>query len=737
MAQELSDAAGGVMPPTAAVVTVVRSAVDAPDDDSPELQAERALVAQWAEKLKRAQKCDKEVRKEWAKWRKYAAGKPADPNDGEWLVSTNLIEATIEGLLPNLYARDPDVSVTAADAVDPASYPQVRKFAKSVQTVVSRLIWDAKLKSRMQRMIRSAMVVSVGWLKVAMQLDTVRDPIIERRIADLQDQMQRIGVLADTLTDDAASVEQQDAAKAELQAQIVALQEKVEVLKATGLVVDTVSADDVVVDDELRELADYAYAGWIAQRIWYTPEGAKAEFGLDDDAIRSASSYPRRATGSDEDGDRGRVMQQGKAAQSFLAAWEIWDRRANTVFTLIDGMKTWARAPYPPSPSGRRFYPFFLLAFHWQPDERYPQGDVEMWHKLQDEYSRTRSQYAVQRRRTKPARVFNKRALSVEDAKKLFDPETNEGVGVDPLEGGDVRALVGIIPTPPIDGALYDTSAIRFDLEQLSGLGDAQRSAMVKAKTATEASIIANSSASRLSVRQDAIEDVLEEICLYTAELALQSMTPEDATKYAGAGVVWPKLPPEQIHTLLDISIRSGSTGKPNQVAEQQAWTQVGPQLWQAVSTVYMAMKSGDTGLVEAQKTLLQMTLDKFGLKRDVNEIVPQQVPQTPPPGTQPPPPDAKQDDVLVRSAIETIDEARAKHGLPSLPGNLGAVPLVYTKNGAVPLSLAIANGAGVPQEVQPPAPAVPPPQALMQHVIPAPLPQNVVPMTGAMPPNQ
>jgi hypothetical protein len=562
MAQEPSDPSASNSVPTAAVVTVVRNAVDAPDDDLPEQQAERALLAQWTQKLKRAQKCDAEVRKDWKRWRKYAAGKPIDPKEGEWLVSTNLIEATIEGLLPNLYARDPDVSVTAADAVNPANYPRIREFAKSVQTVVSRLIWDAHLKSRMQRMIRSAMVVSVGWLKVAMQLDQVRDPIIERRIADLQDQMKRIGVLADTLTDDAASVEQQDAARAELEAQIAALQDKVEVMRATGLVVDTVSADDIVVDDELRELADYAYAGWIAQRVWYTPEGAKAEFGLDDEALRCASTFPRRSV--DDEGEHGSVVQQSKNQQAFLAAWEIWDKGANTVFTLIEGMKTWARAPYPPSPAGRRFYPFFLLAFHWQVDERYPQSDVDMWHKLQDEYSRTRSQYAVQRRRTKPARWFNKRAVSDEDAKKLFDPEINEAVGIDPLEGTSVEGMVGITPNPTIDAALYDTSAIRFDLEQLSGLGDAQRSAMVKAKTATEASIIANSSSSRLSVRQDAIEDVLEEICLYVSELALQSMSTEDAAKYAGAGVVWPQLPLEQIHTLLDISIRSGSTGKPN-----------------------------------------------------------------------------------------------------------------------------------------------------------------------------
>jgi hypothetical protein len=137
-------------------------------------------------------------------------------------------------------------------------------------------------------------------------------------------------------------------------------------------------------------------------------------------------------------------------------------------------------------------------------------------------------------------------------------------------------------------------------------------------------------------------------------------------------------------------------------------------------------MKSGDTALVESYKTLLQMTLDRFGLKRDVNEIVPQQPPQ-PPPGAQPPPPDTKQDDVAIRNGSMTIDESRATRGLPPLPGNLGAVPLVYTKNGAMPLSAAIANGTPIPQEVVPSAPM--PGQ-------PAQLPPTVAPLAPTQPMN-
>lgn len=611
-----------------ASLAVVTVAVETPDEQTAEQREEEALVKQWAGRLERARKVDKPRRDDFDKWRRYAAGE-TQKGKAPWLVDTNLIEATIEGLMPGIYARDPEIEVTPSDAVDESTYPQVRAFAKTVRIVVQRLLWDARLKGRMRRSIRSVMTTGIGVLKVTMQLDSERDPEIERRINSLTDNLRRIDYLVREQSDDTMSPEALEAQRAELQAQLAALQEKVEVMVARGLVVDVVSTDNLQVDDELPELADYDMANWIAARRWYTAEGAMEQFGLTRDQLRGATAY---ALPSD-DGDGHAVAMHGRedvlGAPSRMACWEIWDKRSTTVYTMIEGIKQWVRAPFPPSPAGRRFYPFFLLAFHWQDSRRWPLVPVQMWHKLQDEYSRTRSGYALHRKRAKPARIGDKAVFSVEDARKVANPDTNELVLVDRLnKDRPLQDAVGTLDYPKVDPGLYETGAVRADLEQVSGLSDAGRSAVVQTKTATEASILASSTVSRSGVKQDDVEDQIEELACYVAELALQCMTPEDARRYAGGGAVWPQLSLEQIHTLLDINVRVGSSGTPNQAQDRQTWTMLAPQIWQGITQIYQARGAGQVELADALTALLRITLEKFDIKVDINELVPSMAPQ-------------------------------------------------------------------------------------------------------------
>ena len=63
---------------------------------------------------------------------------------------------------------------------------------------------------------------------------------------------------------------------------------------------------------------------------------------------------------------------------------------------------------------------------------------------------------------------------------------------------------------PPIDPAVYDTSAVRVDWEMVTGLQDASRASVVKPKTATEANILQQSLSGRISEFRDQVEDFLQ-----------------------------------------------------------------------------------------------------------------------------------------------------------------------------------------------------------------------------------
>lgn len=610
-----------------AAVAVVDDAISTGDDADTQARIdEEALVKVWQGKVRRARKADKHVRDELDKWRRYNRGEP-QKGKAEWLVDTNLIEATIEGLLPSIYAKDPEIEIAPSEAVDPSDYPVVRQFAKTLAVVVRRLLWDAQLKKRMQRAVRSVFPTGVGTLKVTMQLDSERDPEIEREINSLTENLRHIDFLVRDMGDPTGSPELHDAKRAELQGAIEALQAKVEVMVARGLVIDLVVTDDLQVDDELRELADYTNANWIAQRVWYTPERAMEKFGFTREQLAGATIYRNQTDDAGPEGGDARFdTTDGAQNIGWLACWEIWNKPSTIIYTMIEGLKQWARAPFPPTPCGRRFYPFFILAFHWQENTRWPLIPIKNWHKLQDEYARTRSSFALHRKNAKPSRVADKDAFSPEDAKKVSNPDTNELVLVDRIDKTrPISECVGVLDYPQVDMGLYDTGAIRADLEQVSGLSDAGRSAVTKAKTATEASIVAGGDAGRSSLKQDDVEDICEEIAVYVAELALQSMTLQDAQKYAGQGAVWPRLELEQIHTLLDINVRAGSSGKPNQVQEQQTWATLGPQFVQLLTLIFQARQANNFPLADSLTTMLKITLDKFDIKIDINELVPKQ----------------------------------------------------------------------------------------------------------------
>lgn len=662
---------------------------------------EKALVCKWRDLIEQACEDAKEKRKEWKKWRDYVAGSKRK----NWKVDTNLIQSTISALLPHIYARDPDIQIRPKEQAQSQSYRMLRAFSRTAEIVVQSTLERANLKYNIKRQIRGQMTCGLGWVKVSPQIVRSKDPIIERRIADVTDNLERIAYLIRQQHAQGVSSEELEANQSELQNQIQALQAQVEVDTAEGMVIDYTLADDMVVDPALRNLEDYRFADWMAQRIWYTYEGAQATFSLTDAQMVGAKTYSmgtEQVTGDVVIDQGPPTTQQNYGTQHtsgkrWVAVWEIWDKRSSTVLTWVEGMETWARPPMPPVPSSERFYPFFMYAQHWVDGQRWPMSDVEMWHKLQDEFASRNSKRSKHVERSMPARIANKSTFDPKDAAKIQDAALQELVLVDIPPSVPVQNAIGTLLYAPIDEALYETQDILQQLEQVSGLQDANRGAVTKTKTATEAQIMQAGLATRITERQDVIEDMIAEIALYVLEIGLSGFSPQYVATLAGQGAMWPQLSKADIFGGLDVSIRAGSTGKPNLAQEQQAWATLLPIIKETATQVVQMRATGQHGLADTMLALLKETVRRSDDRLDVDQFIP---PPAPPP---PPVPVAKDDDIQIRNGSMTIDEARQHRGLPPLPGNLGAVPLVYTKNGAIPLSTAIAQGTPVPSEIVPP----------------------------------
>src|SRR5690606_22311688 len=85
--------------------------------------------------------------------------------------------------------------VRPSPSADQAQKKEYSKLAETLEIMVSRLFHDAGLKSIAKRWVRGSMTVGIGWIKAAMQTRTERDPLMETKINDLKDNLQRIEAL--------------------------------------------------------------------------------------------------------------------------------------------------------------------------------------------------------------------------------------------------------------------------------------------------------------------------------------------------------------------------------------------------------------------------------------------------------------------------------------------------------------------------------------------------------------
>lgn len=546
-------------------------------------------------------------------------------------VRANLILGIIQTLVPLYYAKDPEIDVAPEEQVVDQSYAAMETFCTTLRIVLNRLfVRDGALKKRVTRAIPSAMTAGVAWLKLAYQRDYWQDPIILNRIADAQDNLARIQSLGENIDERQDS----EAREAELAHQIEALQGQVEVLLEEGLVIDFVpDADILVLDESLTTFSEYPQARAIAHRIVMTVSDFEDRFGKKPTGAKYAD---KRQAKDNKSGGGKRDREQ------FVMVYEIWDRRAQTVYTIEFGAKEWAREPYRLERNGRRFYPFFAIFWNEVDGAFYPVPDVEQWTGLQDEYNAMRTQLADARREGRPGFVYRKGGtLTDEDLSNIANRPSGGLVGVttsgvDTPLGNELVAY----PAAKIDPVAYDATPVLRDIEQVSGASDASRASIQKAKTATEAEIQAQGMQSRTSFRQDMLEGYLTEMAEYAAQILLQELAEPMVERIAGPGYVWPTLPKDDIFDLIKVEIRAGSLGKPNRMQEREQWVQLAPQLISFMQQVLAFRQAGLNEQAEGVIELLRETLKRFDERIDIGKFFPPlpMLPQIPGmPGSVPP----------------------------------------------------------------------------------------------------
>ncbi|MCG3134262.1 MAG: hypothetical protein HMLKMBBP_01555 [Planctomycetes bacterium] len=564
------------------------------------------------------------------RWREYVSG--AQHEDGlPGLVRTNIIFVNQATILPRTYAKNPELAIAPSQSVDPARYQAVKGFAESLRMVLDRMfIRDARLKKRMKAGLRSIMTTGEMWLKLLYTRDFTADPVVLARLQDTQDNIARLKMLAEKLTDP-QSIEENELTRSQLQQQMAALQQNVEVIAAEGFALDNVPTEDMLIlDPTIVNFDYYVEARRLCQSFWFTPEEYEEEFGS-----ITAGTKGNQPTlfGTMEPGQQGGSVKSvsGKNPQrNFIRVREVWDKAQLTVYTFADGCREYCREPYSPNKLGERWYPFFRHGWNLLDGTVEPLSDCALQIELQDEYNRTRTHYAQDREDTKPLKIIRKGGqLTPEDVERIQKAPRNSWVPVEGQGGRPLSDDVAELKGASLDPTLYDTSQIRADMELVAGRGDADAGSIAEAKTATEAEILAQGLMTRSEERQDSNEDLITEMAQYAAEIALQQLSLQQVQRIAGPTAVWPELSKEEVFDLVTIEIRAGSSGKPNKNQEREQWLKLKPEIERTIMAVTQLRAQGQTAVADAMVSLLKETLRRFDERIDLDALIPP-MPQQP-----------------------------------------------------------------------------------------------------------
>lgn len=614
---------------------------EASSDDVPRFKEppqDDPLAKKWNQRISAARQHWEKFHKRVRHNRNLVAGFnwEKDPKTAEFYEPrANLIHGTITAILPNIYARNPEIS-----AVPNYRAENLRLFCKTIETVTNRALDQAHLKARAKATVRSALTSSYGVVKVMYQRDIHEDPIIMARINDTQDNIIKVEQLIATI-EDPQERSDQEANKAELEQLMKSLQERVEVVASEGLVIDRVLTDNMLVDPSVCEFWDYAEADWLCQIVPMKRSAAEALYGI---KLDKAKSYEDTTDQQMRKKDNRIAMGAAQLEEDKqIAILEIWDKTTQRVFTMAEGCDYWLREPYSPNKVGQRWYPFFFLPYQVVDGQFVGPSIVDLTEKLQAEHNLARDRFNAHRELCLPGWIASGE-VSEKSIKRYTDSKLGEITIID-TEGKPLNQMIQERGHPAIDPAVYDTGAVRYDWEQVTGMQDAARSTVVKPKTATEANILQQSLSGRVSEFRDQVEDWLQEIAQYTAQVLLQEMTKPQVERIMGPAeqeVVtingipteierpsfdWPELTRHDVFDMIEMTIRAGTTGAPDKLEQQESWGKILPIIQGLVQQIMQVRAGG--GNAEPFINLLKETVNRFDERLDVEQFI-AQAPQAP-----------------------------------------------------------------------------------------------------------
>lgn len=579
-------------------------------------------------------------------------------------MTENMVYATVNAVIPNVYAKNPSIEVTMTDT-------RLEPLGVLLKHLGNRLANmkaapGVNLKPKMRKCILRTEITNESWVLVTW---TKREDSADQAREDIA----RIGQeLAEAK--DAETI-------ARLEGELLALEESVDLLDPPGPNVKTLRAVDVRVDPNVTE-DDFSDANWQMIAVMESTKYLNARFREKKSDREYVSAYAPSHVVDAVEGTTGEGLQ--KEIDSFkifngaqdnpeaygyadreayerakrTKVWYCFDKVKRRYYMYADNDWTWPIWCFNDPYHFPDFFPTEALRWHSDPCNTRTRGEVSHYLDQQDEINTIVDELNRARVSLRDNTLFNSRVMTSKDVEDIILNANKKIKGVAVPEG---QKLEDVIMGPPMPNLqyqhLWDKNNAKQAINMLSGVGDAMRGEQFKTNTTNQAiQEYSSISGVRLDEKRDAVEDFIGAIMYKVLFLCMQFMDEKTVRQLTGsqfAEIPWKQMQPDEIRHLIQCRVEGGSTQKPTSAAKKAEALQMGQILGQfgAQNPVVMMLVI----------KMFQRAFDGFVISHDDWQMLMQAIQASMQAQQEPPDDEAKEEQAVQEMVKQGMPEEEAR----------------------------------------------------------------------------
>lgn len=485
----------------------------------------------------------------------------------------NVVFANVTAATPRIYAQNPRMEVSS-NWDDPVA----NDFAKVMERYANVLINKNEapglgLKAKVRKAVTLAQLTNIVWAEV----DFVRkEESSEQAYADIQRISKELA-------------EAKDAKKIEeLEGQLLAIDEKYDMLAPGGPRVDILKSDEVIVDPNTNEhgfldsmwMAKYKYfpTTFLEAKFMKTDKEGKRNLIFKPDHIIKAKAPAEGEEAfslfeKDEPAQYGYTDRESFEKAKYSKVWCVWDKITRRVELYLDCDWSWPLWVYDDPLKLQRFFPFHALSLVTPIVGPYAKGEVSYYLDQQDAINDINEHARLARRWARFNVWYNTRYIDdATMARVLEGGQKNGAQGIKLDDGVKIEDVIFSIKPPGSDVMqIFDKSSQFQAIDRIAPVNEVARGGQYKTNTTNKAiDQYSQSSAIRTDDKVDIVEDWITDVMWSVMQLCLMNYGEEDVAPLIGPldAKVWGKvapLAPEEIGKVVSsFQAASGSTQKPN-----------------------------------------------------------------------------------------------------------------------------------------------------------------------------